>query len=322
MPATLKQQTDLFNLLKFRGEKGMLGLSMPAMVRTVDLDGEGQLIEALKTLESAGLIRVDIWGRFPAIVVLKDKWRNGNDVLWNIPPGAEPKPQPKHDEVPPKMGPVALVDMPIDPTKIIEVKGSTEKPELKKGTVEVVKAQVPAKAVEPVKMPPYKFQEPAKGPAVNIVPAPKPKPVKAKKPAPVIKEIETFAPPPAPAPTPTSEPPVSAVVAAIRMEPTAPIFVATETADPNLISFTLTDIEWAALGEACDRHEHPILLPAFAKHLCLTELDRLLSADAPKHRLSAEIFVAAREDGRPVLDFVSDMILVGMKAREMNRKGF
>ncbi|EQA97298.1 hypothetical protein [Sphingobium sp. HDIP04] len=315
MPANLQHRVAVFNALRSRAVEKRPGLSRNALMTACNIDDDEVLDDALHQLEGSDHIRVDMWGKYPAVVVLKAKWRNGEAVFWPV-PASDPTPvpaAPKHDAV-------------------------------------------PTKAVEPVKMPPYKFQTPEHGSGSASHPT---------------------ASAPASTPPPPPEMPVAPVEAAVRMKLSAPKrsnnigFNLTNPADvawlsdlygrasrpgesyaafcrgiflqaldqiradaeapvlvlkpargqSNLVSFTLTDSEMDALLEALDVHPHPIRLDAFAKLLCVTELDRLASADAPRHRLSAEVMRAAREEGVPLGEFVTRMVSVGMQAREMNRRG-
>lgn len=87
---------------------------------------------------------------------------------------------------------------------------------------------------------------------------------------------------------------------------------------PVAVTFVLDadDIEY--LCERLDRHSEPLSLDHYAKEL-FEEYVRLLRAeDGPKHRLSADVLRAAKSDGRPLPEFVTALIGIGLTAYRMN----
>lgn len=89
---------------------------------------------------------------------------------------------------------------------------------------------------------------------------------------------------------------------------------------PVAITFVLDADDMEYLCERLDGHREPLTLDHYAKEL-LEEYIRLLRAeDGPKHRLSAAVLKAARDDGRPLPDFVTALIEIGLTAYQMNRE--
>ena len=89
---------------------------------------------------------------------------------------------------------------------------------------------------------------------------------------------------------------------------------------PVAVTFVLDADEMEYLCERLDGHREPLSLDHYAKEL-LEEYIRLLRAeDGPKHRLSAAVLKAARDDGRPLPDFVTALIEIGLTAYQMNRE--
>lgn len=104
-------------------------------------------------------------------------------------------------------------------------------------------------------------------------------------------------------------------IAAEVMQPVAP-----PAPQPIAVTFVLDadDIEY--LCERLDQHKEPISLDHYAKEL-FEEYVRLLRAeDGPKHRLSADVLRAAKSDGRPLPEFVTALIGIGLTAYQMNRE--
>lgn len=102
-------------------------------------------------------------------------------------------------------------------------------------------------------------------------------------------------------------------IAAEVMQPVAP-----PAPQPIAVTFVLDadDIEY--LCERLDQHKEPISLDHYAKEL-FEEYVRLLRAeDGPKHRLSADVLRAAKSDGRPLPEFVTALIGIGLTAYQMN----
>jgi hypothetical protein len=90
---------------------------------------------------------------------------------------------------------------------------------------------------------------------------------------------------------------------------------------PVAVTFVLDADDMEYLCERLDGHREPLSLDHYAKEL-LEEYIRLLRAeDGPKHRLSAAVLRAARDDGRPLPDFVTALIEIGLAAYQMNREG-
>ncbi|MDQ4421449.1 hypothetical protein OOT33_13560 [Sphingobium sp. DEHP117] len=89
---------------------------------------------------------------------------------------------------------------------------------------------------------------------------------------------------------------------------------------PVAVTFVLDADDMEYLCERLDGHRDPLSLDLYAKEL-LEEYIRLLRAeDGPKHRLSAAVLKAAKDDGRPLPDFVTALIEIGLTAYQMNRE--
>lgn len=89
---------------------------------------------------------------------------------------------------------------------------------------------------------------------------------------------------------------------------------------PAAVTFVLDADDMEYLRERLDGHREPLTLDHYAKEL-LEEYIRLLRAeDGPKRRLSAAVLKAARDDGRPLPDFVTALIEIGLTAYQMNRE--
>jgi len=280
--SNLQHRVAVFNALKSRYLQKAKGLSRKALMTACNIDEDEVLEDAFKILEGLGYLRIDIGGNYPAVTLLKDKWKGADQqsVVWPVPAGAPlPVPaQPKHDAVPVKVTTTQVAPAP-KPAKPKAEK--VAKPDNR------VSFLMTPDDIQWLRDQHFSFGE----------------------------GDEDF--------SAYCRGIFSQAMNQIRQLADAPVLVLEAKHGPtDRISFTVTDSEYDALCEAMDEHPHSIKLDAFAKLLCLTELNRLLSADAPKHRITGEVMRAAREEGRDLGEFVTDMIAVGMTAREMNRKGF
>lgn len=70
--STGTQRIRLFNWLRDRAMSGRRGVSMTVLERAFDFESREQIVDALAVLEGRGLIRVDIGGEWPAMLILKD----------------------------------------------------------------------------------------------------------------------------------------------------------------------------------------------------------------------------------------------------------
>lgn len=70
--STGTQRIRLFNWLRDRALSGRRGVSMTVLERAFDFESREQIVDALTVLEGQGLIRVDIGGEWPAMLILKD----------------------------------------------------------------------------------------------------------------------------------------------------------------------------------------------------------------------------------------------------------
>lgn len=87
---------------------------------------------------------------------------------------------------------------------------------------------------------------------------------------------------------------------------------------PIAVTFVLDADDMEYLCERLDQHKEPLSLDHYAKEL-FEEYVRLLRAeDGPKHRLSADVLRAAKSDGRPLPEFVTALIGIGLTAYRMN----
>lgn len=87
---------------------------------------------------------------------------------------------------------------------------------------------------------------------------------------------------------------------------------------PVAVTFVLDADDMEYLCERLDQHKEPLSLDHYAKEL-FEEYVRLLRAeDGPKHRLSADVLRAAKSDGRPLPEFVTALIGIGLTAYRMN----
>lgn len=89
---------------------------------------------------------------------------------------------------------------------------------------------------------------------------------------------------------------------------------------PVAITFVLDPADMEFLCERLDGHREPISLDQYAKELLREYLDLLRAEDGPKHRLSVAVLRAARDDERPLPDFVTALIEIGLTAYQMNRE--
>lgn len=87
------------------------------------------------------------------------------------------------------------------------------------------------------------------------------------------------------------------------------------------VSFPVSRDEHAWLLDELDRTDEPVSLMGLCRSLMMAEIDRRRADPSCKHRLSARVLRAQREDGRPLDAFVTAMIEVGLDAFQMNRRG-
>lgn len=90
---------------------------------------------------------------------------------------------------------------------------------------------------------------------------------------------------------------------------------------PFYVGFRLPKDDYAWLLDEMDRSGQSVALPAFARDMFMTEIDRRRSPEAAKHKISARVIRTAREEGLDLATFVTSLIEVGLTAREMNRMG-
>lgn len=123
---------------------------------------------------------------------------------------------------------------------------------------------------------------------------------------------------PAPVPSPVPKQvvsPISAVEAALELE------TKRDQTIPYYVSFRLPKEDFTWLLDEMDRSGQATALPGFARDMLLAEMDRRRSPDGAKHRISARVIRTAREEGLDLGTFVTNLIEVGLTAREMNRRG-
>lgn len=89
---------------------------------------------------------------------------------------------------------------------------------------------------------------------------------------------------------------------------------------PVAVTFVLDTDDMEFLCERLDGHRKPLSLDQYAKELLREYLDLLRAEDGPKHRLSVAVLRAARDDERPLPDFVTALIEIGLTAYQMNRE--
>lgn len=90
---------------------------------------------------------------------------------------------------------------------------------------------------------------------------------------------------------------------------------------PATVSFTVPRDELAWLLNELGETNEPVSLMGLCRSLMVAEIDRRRADTSRKHRLSARVLRAQREDGRPLDAFVTAMIEVGLDAYQMNRRG-
>ena len=138
-------------------------------------------------------------------------------------------------------------------------------------------------------------------------------PAPAAPPAPVatLPAPEAAAHPAVPLPVPVA----STVEASLRMEDAAGPPVARQ------VAFRVADGDLDWLMAELETTPDSLSFSGLCKQLFQAELDRRRTADGPKHKVSASVIRAARDEGRDLGEFVTSLIAIGMHAREMNRKG-
>ncbi|RXR28937.1 hypothetical protein [Sphingobium fluviale] len=102
-------------------------------------------------------------------------------------------------------------------------------------------------------------------------------------------------------------------IAAEVMPPVAP-----PAPQPVAVTFVLDADDMEYLCERLDQHKEPMSLDHYAKELFEEYVHLLRAEDGPKHRLSAEVLRAAKSDGRPLPEFVTALIEIGLAAYRMN----
>lgn len=291
------QQAALLTALVERAQARKPGLSKQAMVLSLGFDDEAQLNHAIASLVENGAISIDIDGRFPSFRIWRTKRRAA---------------------------------MPLRQPLFLSAGGPALKPGEAPGWKQAAQAVKSAESSPP----------PAE-PTVDILPAE--------------QEAST----------------ISAVEAALKLEPKVPGGNAVQRS--NQISFKLTpaDIDWLNqryleegdaesfsafcrgifvlemnrmrepapppipnsitirlakqdyeyLVEDMEQSGLSISLAGYCAQLVMAEIDRRAGPEGAKHKISATVIRAAREEGRDLGEFVTSMIAVGMAAREMNRKG-
>ena len=261
------QQVGLYTALVERARKGLPGISIGTIELMFNFDSQEQVQHALDALVESGHITIDIGGRFPSLRLLKDRYKalhnRGRALILSS--GA---PRAAADQKP-----AAVDKRPAEQTPV---------------------QAVAPEAVEPVQMPPFRFQEPAKQETAAVVAAASP-------------------PPPAP-PAPIVEP-VSPVEACLHLED------AKGPPPARQVAFRIADHDLTWIMQHLDSTNDSITFQGFCRQLFQAELDRRQSPEGSKHKLTADVIRAAREEGRDLGEFVTSIIAVGMKAREMNRRG-
>lgn len=86
-------------------------------------------------------------------------------------------------------------------------------------------------------------------------------------------------------------------------------------------AFTLSQDEYDWLLKELEETDESLSLSGLCKSLMLAEINRRRADPTPKHRISARVLRAHREDGRPLEQFITAMIETGLAAHQMNRRG-
>ena len=87
---------------------------------------------------------------------------------------------------------------------------------------------------------------------------------------------------------------------------------------PVTVMFVLNDSDVAYLNGRMEARRDGIILDHCAKELFEEYLALLRAEDGPRHRLSADVLRAAKSDGRPLPEFVTALIGIGLTAYRMN----
>lgn len=227
----------LFKIMHRRAQDGLRGLTVAAYCNALDVDDRSIILDSLNRLEKAGVIRVDVGGERPGIMILKGHHKAGKplDQPLCLPrdhepnPGAEPKPKPS---------------------------GRAGK------------------------------DEPVSSVARNAY----------------IDRLEDL------------DRKAKAVVASSLPD----AFDDSNVAD-GVITFAVTREEMDEITELLDHEPEPITLPRFAKRIFMSQLDHIRAEGMAKHRLTAAVLRAAREDGRSLEEFVTGLIDAGFMAYQAGR---
>ena len=90
---------------------------------------------------------------------------------------------------------------------------------------------------------------------------------------------------------------------------------------PPVVTVRLTKDEQDWMEAQLEARADPIALPGLCRELLAAEIERRRNPAPGKMKIPAALVRGAMDAGVPVYDFVAQMALVGLHAREMNLRG-
>ncbi|BBD98031.1 hypothetical protein SAMIE_1015320 [Sphingobium amiense] len=313
------QQVALLDGLVKRAEAKQAGLSKQAMVMSYGFEDETQLNHAIQALTDAGAIAIDIDGRFPSFRIFRKKIKAalplsrpiflsaGSPVL-AAEKGSDAVDWKKVSRAIDVARRNAPVEPPVPPESALPQTAPTSPPvpPAQQEPARAASGTIPRSNQISFKLTPEdvrwisdqydqcaddaeSFSAFCRGIFVTE-----------------LKRLQSAG---------TVEPKSGAVEAALKLE------TEREQIVPFYIGFRLPKEDFNWLVDEMDRSGQSTALPAFARDMLLAEMDRRRSPESRKHKISAQVLRAAREEGLDLDTFVTSLIEVGLTAREMNRRG-
>lgn len=235
----------LFKVMLARAKEGRQGLTVSAYCNALDIDDRQIIIDSMDRLEKAELIRMDIRGERPALIILREHHK-AKDAL------ARPLTLP--------MAPLNPVKADIEPGALLATYADVVKG-IRESTSAILEPLDPIvfEALPPI----------GENPGTQL-----------KVCEPIVTEVP---------------------------------------ADRIGLTVWVTDDEYAEITGLLDQHPDPIGLCSFNREIFMAELDRIRTGGMGKHRLSAAVLRAAREDGQPLDQFVTNLIDAGLIAYRAGR---